>query len=1119
MKLLTIFLFAACLQVCASGNAQRITLSGKSMSLEKAFREIKKQTGYSFLYSSEVLRQSAHPVDLSLRDATLEEALRACLNSQPFTYEIDDKTIIIKPKAIESPWEIPALLPPPVDVTVVVLDSTGRPLEGASVLVKGTKRGIPTDVHGRAVLKGMATVNTVLVVSFTGYVTQEVKLSNSLAVVHLQPSTSELDQVQIIAFGTESRRFSVGAVSTVNAEDIEKQPVTNLLLALQGQAPGLAINATSGVPGSQVLVQVRGQNTLASSQYSQKPYDQPLFIIDGVPFASQNRNVSQLSSLANAQSYTGGISQGGGISPFNNINPADIESISILKDADATSIYGTQGSNGVIIITTKKGKPGKTTFDFNINTGFNSDARPLKLLNTQQYLQFRKDAFAADGVTPTNDPNDYLGYAPDLTIFDQSKYTNWEKIINEKTTNNTDVHASVSGGSVNNTFLVSVGYSKSDYNFPGDFADQRFTLHSALHSTSLDKRFTLDLITDYGYDQNNSPGYGGSQNVLLAPNLPDLLDGKGNLIWTYQSVDLSNYQFYSYLKQPTNLQNYNLNSSLHLSYQILKGLTIGVDLGYNRNTTAENAQYPAAAQSPLYAPYITSTFANNVFQTINIEPQLNYTKSIGKGVLSALLGSTYKKNTNNSTEIEGAGYTNDNSLGSINGASDVYASDGSDIYRYSAAFARLKYIYDQKYIIDFTGRRDGSSYFGPGHQFGNFGSVGAGWIFSEEKVVKNILWFLSYGKLSGSYGTTGSDGIKSYQYQTFYKPITNVPTFQGTKPNAPGNLYNPDYSWALKKSLNVALDLGLFNNRLLLNATYYRDREGNQLIGYQLPIQSGFASVLGNLDANIQNQGWEFSATATPIKTKDFTWTTNLNLTFNRNKLLSFPNLATSTYSSNYRIGQPTSLIFGFKYKDVNPTTGLFEFYDKNGNVTSNPKYGTAVTGGDQVPIANREVNYMGGFGNNFIYKNFGLYVFCQFSSGNAPNYLYGAYDLSSPGLMGNEPLAIFNNYWKTPGDNATLQRLSSSYSSSAIGSAQRFAESTGAYGNDTYLRVKTVALFYALPAVFLKKVNIHGAKIYVNAQNLFTITNYKVGDPEQPGFFNSFPLQRTIALGLNLNF
>lgn len=1132
MKLTTLMLFLAFMQVSAGTLAQKVTLSERNASLTTIFEQIRNQTGYDFAYTTSTIK-AAKPVTIDVKNEDLKEVLDKIFVGQPLSYTIQNKSVVVSIKEASLFGQLSAMvkgaLNIPTEIDGTVTDTLGHPLVGASVSIKGKNLITQTDSKGNFSFPNMPQGNYTLVVSYIGYEKLEVDITNTGKYEHLafvlRLATSQLDQVRVIAYGTDSRRFSVGSVSTVTATDIEKQPVSNPLLALQGQAPGLNVTATSGIPGSQVLVQVRGQNSLylhQDNQYSNptKPLDQPLFIVDGVPFAAQNINVNQFASLVTAQSNSGGINPtSAGISPFGNIDPADIESISILKDADATSIYGTQGSNGVILITTKKGKPGATTFDLNVNTGFNSVGRPVQLLNTQQYLQLRKDAYAADGATPTNDPNNYLGYAPDLTIFDQNKYTDWQKVIYGQNTTNTDVHGSLSGGNAANTFLISTGYNRSTYNYPGDFADQRYTLHSNMHHSSQDYRLSADLTTDFGYDQNNSAGYGGAQDVVLAPNLPDLFGPSGNLLWNYKGVDLTSYNFYSSLKQPTDLENYNFNTAFHISYKLFDGLSIGATLGYNRNATDEHSIDPGVAQNPAYLNR-QANFSANTFQTINIEPQINYDKNIGKGIFSALIGSTYKKNTNNSTYTTGQGYSNDNFLGSINSAPIVSALDGYNIYKYSAGFARLNYIYDSEFIINLTGRRDGSSNFGPGRQFGNFGSVGAGWIFSEQKLFKKSSCILSYGKLSGSYGTSGSDGIKAYQYQALYASFpTYVPNFQGIRPGYPTNLYNPDYSWATKKSLNIALDLGFFNNRLLLNATYYRDQENNQLVNYPLPIQSGFATVLGNLDATVQNQGFEFAINSTNIKSKDFTWKTNFNISFNRNKLIAFPNLVNSSYASVYQIGQPTSIIYGYRYKDVNPQTGLFEFYTKNGAISSNPAYGPAATGGDEVPIGNLEIKYAGGLGNIFTYKQFSLYVFCQFSSRNAPNYLAEVYTGNQLGFAYNQPSAVLNNYWKAPGDIAPLQRLASSYGSVAIGPALRFPQSSGVYGDDTYLRIKTVSLSYQLPDALLKKMRIKGASIFMNGQNLLTFTDYKVGDPETPGAFTSFPIQRIVAFGLNLKF
>jgi TonB-linked SusC/RagA family outer membrane protein len=1142
MRLTTVILIAAIMQVSAAGFAQKISLNKSNASLESVVNELRAQSGYDFVARGELL-DKARSVTIKVKNKEFEKVLDQIFENQPITYVIEKHTVTLMSKTPSFIEKISELVRNVTSfdkkIEGLVTDSTGKALIGASVSLKGPKSYYTsTDSYGKFDFGTVPKGKYKLIVTFIGYARVERPLvvedgnDNPGLNLVMGLASSKLDEVQVIAYGTESKRFSVGSVTTISADDIARQPVSNPLLALQGQAPGLAISSISGIPGSQVLVQVRGQNTLNLNPTinPSKPYDQPLFIIDGVPFATQNNNVNQFASLVTAQRNASSIVPSVGISPFNNIDPADIESISILRDADATSIYGTQGSNGVIIITTKKGKAGATAFNVNVNTGFNSAGRPVQLMNTEQYLQFRKDAYATDGLVPSNSPSKFTAYAPDLTIYDQEKYTDWQKVIYGQNTNNTDVHASLSGGSASNTFLISTGFNRSNYNYPGDFADQRYTLHSNLNHNSKDSRLNVDLTTDFGYEQNNSAGFGGAQAALLPPNLPDLVDPSGNLVWKYQNVvDLTSSQFYSSLRQPTNLENYNLNTAFHISYRLIDGLTIGANLGYNRNNTDENSITPGTSMNPASRSFLrTANFSTNNFQAINIEPQINYNKNIGKGIFSALLGSTYKKNANNSTYTTGQGYPNDNFLGSINAAPTVSAMDGSSVYKYSAVFARLNYIYDSKFILNLTGRRDGSSNFGPGRQFGNFGSVGAGWIFSEENVFKQSLSALSYGKISGSYGTSGSDGIKAYQYQALYTSLPSyLPSFQGIRPSSPSNLYNPDYSWALKKSLNVALDLGFFKNNLLLNATYYRNREGNQLVNYPLPAQSGMASVLGNLEATVQNKGFEFSVNSTNLNTRSFSWKTNFNLSFNRNKLVAFPNLESSSYASLYTVGKSTSIIYGYNYKGVNPTTGLFEFYMKDGTVGYSPAFGLAATGGDQVAVADREIKYMGGFGNTFTYKGFSLHVFCQFASQNAPNYLFQAYSTNKLGLLFNQPTEVLGNYWKAPGDVAQLQRLISSNSSpfipsagtSAILTALKFAQSNGVYGDDTYLRVKTISLSYQIPNTLLSKAHIKGASVFANGQNLFTVTNYKVGDPEQPGSYSGFPVQRILAFGLNLKF
>lgn len=1122
MRLTAILLFAGILQVSARTHAQTVTYTGRSVPLTTVFSVIKQQTGYLFFYRKEDLA-GATPVSLQLKNVPLQKALEQTLADQPLIFQIQGNTIFITLKPPPAPV-MEEVTGPLALINGRVMDSLGNPLSGASVMIKGSKRGTTTDARGDFVLKGVPE-DVTLMISFTGYVTKEYKVKDytDKFFIIMSRSNSPLDDVQVVAYGTNTRRFNVGSVSVVTSEDIQRQPVTNVLMALQGRVPGLTVDPTSGIPGSRVNLQVRGQNTLISI-LGTNTVDEPLYIIDGVPFASQNKNLSGFQST-----FSGIINNdptGPGITGLNAINPSDIESISVLKDADATSIYGSQGANGVIVITTKKGKAGATSLSLRVNTGPNKISRQLEMLNTQQYLAMRHQAMANDGITdPTIDKDAFV----DLLVYDTTKYTNWAKKFFGGTSNNTDVYANVSGGSQNTTFLVSTGYTRSVYNFPGDFADQRMSLHSGVHHTSMNRRLNIDFGSDLSYNRNNSSSAPGiAQALALPPDHPDMIDASGKLVWFYKGVDVSNDQMMAYLKKPFLLQAYTSNSSLRLSYQLLRGLNVGVGLGYSLVMTKEFGADPLGTQNPVKSPYSSASSGRGDHQTVNVEPQMDYRRTIGKGVLSALVGGTYKKVLSSYDRLDGQGYSDDALLHSIEAATSISASNSSSLYKYAGVFGRIGFIYDKKYIISLTGRRDGSSNFGPGHQFGNFGSVGLGWIFSEEDAFRKTLPFISYGKLSGNYGTNGSDGVAPYRFQPFWRSANAgfTPSFQNTRPYFPVNLYNPDYGWASKHALNLALDLGFFGDRLLTNVTWYRNRTGNQLTSSPLPSQAGFPNVVENLHATLQDEGLEISITSVNIRTKDFRWSTTFNISGNRNKLLAFPNIDKSAYATIYTVGKSTSLTYGFKYKGVNDSTGIFEYYTGKGGVGSTSmKYTRAEYGGDMVPIADPQPKFFGGLGNTLSYKGWTLSFFFNFNKRVSRNYLAGVYGGPNPGSISNLPVVLMGDFWEKKGDKALLQRLvSGSYSGNtasfnAMRAAQYFGSSSAVWGDVSFIRLKTLSLSYSVPATALKKVGMKGCNIYVNAQNIFTITNYKIGDPETPGSLYAVPIQRTVVGGISFDF
>jgi len=1119
MKLTTLLLVIGLVQASATCYSQ-VWLSEKNVSLEKVLNSIEKQTGTNFFYNRKDIKEIK--ISINVNNATLKEALAKCLDDLPFTYDIQENTVFLSKKSPSFIEKVIAAFTN-IDVRGRVIDEKGEPLSGATIMVKlpGNSTMITvTDSKGQFTLKQVVD-KAIIQIRMIGFEPKEIKAKQDLGDIILEVGVSKLDEVRVIAYGADTKRFSVGSVTTVNAADIQKQPVNNVLLALEGQVPGLLVTPSSGAPGAAVKLQIRGQNTMVQG-VGQKVYDQPLIIVDGVPLSTQNGSINLLGSLGsqlNADTY-GYV---GGQSPFGTINPADIETISVLKDADATSIYGSQGSNGVILITTKKGKPGKTNLDISLNNGVEIATKQVQMLNTEQYVALRREAFANDGITTLQGTSaTTAGYAPDLTIFDQNKNTDWFKYLMGSTSSTTNVNASVSGGTPNSTFMVSTGYTHEGYNFPGDFADNKLTLHTNFQFTSTDKKLNISFGSDFGYDRNNSSAVSTlTRNILTPPNFPDLIDGQGNLVWTYKGYDLSKYQTYGALKQPNLMQAYNLNEAFQLSYQIIPGLKFSTNLGYSRFNTVETQQVPLSSQEPSSSTTSSSTFGNSTYQTVIIEPQLNYKHAFKRGELTALFGGSYKNNLNNSTVIKGSGYSSDALLGTIASAGTVtISSDIANAYKYVAAFGRLGYIYDQKYIISITGRRDGSSNFGPGRQFGNFGSLGLGWIFSQEEGFKSILPFVSYAKLSANYGSAGSDAIAPYKYQAFWQAIINSNTFQGIRPLQPVNLFNPYYSWDIKKSLNAALDLGFFHDKILLNATWYRNRSSNQLLSYPLPNQTGFTSVIANSPATVQNAGLEITITSTNISTPKFKWSTNFNISGNRNTLQSFPGLATSSYASSYNIGQSINTVYGYRYMDVNPQTGVFEFYNAAGNATYSPKSGQIANGGDQVAISNPDPTFFGALGNTFTYKNISLSFLLQFTKQTGLNYLgslYGNTNAVIPGGLINLPVAALSR-WQQPGDISDIQKLTASNSAVFSPSVLYFSSSSGAYSDASYIRMKNVSLSYSLPLSLTKKLHVKSGRLYVNAENLFIITGYKVGDPESAGGLFTFPLQRTISGGISFN-
>jgi TonB-dependent starch-binding outer membrane protein SusC len=437
----------------------------------------------------------------------------------------------------------------------------------------------------------------------------------------------------------------------------------------------------------------------------------------------------------------------------------------------------------------------------------------------------------------------------------------------------------------------------------------------------------------------------------------------------------------------------------------------------------------------------------------------------------------------------------------------AFKTNTTTIYRYTAAFGRITANLDEKYILNLSGRRDGSSRFGPTRQFANFGAIGAVWIFSNENNIQHILPFISFGKLRASWGITGNDQIGDYKYLDAWNVVR---PYQNNTSLAPSALFNPSYGWETVKKLEAAIDLGFFNNRMMLSASWYRNRSSSQLAENILPSQTGFFSITGNLPALIQNTGFELELSTTNWNNPGFSWTTTANISIPRNTLLAFPGLETSAYASLYTIGQPLSIIKKLEYNGVDPNTGVFTFADQDKN-------GSVEIPGDFVAGRYTAPAWFGGLGNTLKLKSWELHCFLVFKKQWSANYLASLYGNNFiPGTMYNQPTGVIDR-WQHPGEVAPLQKFTTG-TGPAYDVVALFNASSGNYADASFARLKTVSLSYSLLPTLLHKIKMQGCTAYVQAQNLFTFTSYKGADPET-GYLYGLPPLKTITCGIQITF
>lgn len=1097
---LTALLLIVGLTTVAARTTGQVTLKERSTPLAKVLKNIQKQQkDYDLTFDQLLLQAKAKPVTVEVNNLPLEAALEKVFEGQDqLTYVINGKIISVKEKKAIPPAHISmeqqSVAPPPPPPTVHgrITNEKGEPVAGVNITIKGGKVVGITDNNGEFTLTNVAD-NAVLVFSAVTVETLEVRLNGrSELAFTLKTKVSELDEIQIVAYGQTSKRLNTGNTFTLTSKDIEKQPINNPILALQGRVAGVTITPANGIAGGGINVQIRGQNFLTLGT------NDPLYIVDGVPYTSQL--LPGLSANNILGSDRAGTNQFG--SPLSFINPDDIETISVLKDADATSIYGTRAANGAVIITTKKGKIGETKTTINIQEGFGKVPRKIDLMNASQYLSMRREAFKNDNITPGYFDFDVNG------TWDTTLVHDWQKELIGGTARYSNYNASVSGGNGNMQYLVGSTYHRETTVFSNQFSDQKGSVHFNLSSSSLNKRFKIQLTGNYQYDNNSLPGVDLTNNIYISPIAPQLFNSDGSINWANNSDGVSTFSgnpirpFLTPYSKKTN----NIIGNLIIGYDILQSLNFSISTGFTKLNSQETGLYPLSSYADDYKPFAPreAQFNNQEIQSWLIEPTLRFSEKIFKGKFEAIAGATINQNSSIGTQLTAQGQNSDATLLNLGSATSIAGITTVNAkYKYVAAFTRLNYNLYNRYIFNVAARRDGSSRFGSNNRFANFGSVGAAWIFTEEKFFKPAATWLSFGKLRASYGTTGSDQIGDYQYLNLYNIVGGNRIYQGITTLQPNGLANPYLQWQATNKFELATSLGFLQDKIILEVAYFDNRSSNQLGIYPLPQITGYASLTKNLPIKTQQKGLELSLATTNVKRKDFMWTSAFNITWNSNKLLAYYGLP----SPFYIVGSPfagSTLLY--QAAGINPTTGQYQFVKADGSLTTSPN---GVT--DKTQTISTIPRYYGGLQNTFKWKRLTIDFLFQFSNKTARNNLYNL-NLGIPGNMGvNQPTALLNR-WQKPGDVATFQPYTTQFNTFGI---DREGTSDAAYSTASYLRLKNASISWDLPLAMVSKIRAQSIRIYAQGQNLFTITKFQGLDPET-GSVNSLPLLRVITFGIH---
>ncbi|MBX2921642.1 MAG: TonB-dependent receptor [Chitinophagaceae bacterium] len=1112
MKLTAILLFAFCLHSGATGFAQSITLSVRNAPVEKVLKEIRKQTGYSFFYKTDLLR-NAPRVNISVKNAAIQETLDLCFAEVPVEYSIVAQTVVIshqkiKAAALKDPATEPEITA--IEIRGTVTSNTGEPLPGASVRLKGTNTGTTTDAAGNFSLN-IPSSQGVLQISFVGYITQEINTAGKTDIkVALVPQDVQADEVVVVGYGSAKKKDLTGSVGVVNIRDQYKSPIIATEQMLEGQVSGVQVSQNQSQPGGAVFsIRIRGTNSINSG-------NEPLYVIDG---------------------YAGG--------DIVTISPSDIASISVLKDASATAIYGSRGANGVVMITTKRGNYNAKGLTIDAYTGVQKVAKKYKMMDAKQFATYLNQVQTL--TNQQNGTNDPLPYT-DTEIGSIGKGTDWQDAIFRQAPVS-NITIGMNGGSNNTRYYTSLSYFDQKGIMLGSDYKRGIIRFNVDHNMSSRFKMGLSSYISYDYQKVASVNTGGgitSPGVLwdavrFNPAVP-VKDDEGN--YTFQNGPLpyigplGNPVAYA-LMSKNGLYRFASNANFFAEYEMLKGLKLRSALGAGYDNRGNKVFTP----SSIFAGAATNGYAaQSSGQHYNwlSENTITYDKTINnRHVINAVGGFTFQHWYNKGFS---AGITNlaNNNLGYDNlgiGDADI-PSAFFDENVLTSFFGRINYSFADRYLLTATVRADGSSRFGDRHKWGYFPSGAFAWNVAEENFMKSLK-SINALKLRLSYGVTGNQEIGDYISLPVY--VNDIYSL-GRDPSPvtaifPVQIANPDIKWEQTATADIGLDIGLWNNRVEITADYYNKKTSNLLLYINVPRTSGYESLLRNVGA-VQNKGFEFSLTSRNIVNAAFTWESILNFSTNKNKVLDIGTnkeiyvgeITNNIYSGTsgiIRVGQPIGTFYGYQFDGIWQTQ---DEIDRSGTeqpvAPGDPKYrdldgDKSLTGLDRAIIGQALPKFIYGFTNNFKYGRLGLTIFLQGIYGNKI-FNENRYEIENGFPIFNKLAYVATDSWNGPNTSNTLPSIISTYRRGAGFSSDMLE-------NGSFLRVKTVTLSYDLPLNKLSTA-FKAASVYVTAQNLLTFTKYSGYDPEVNSFdnsnqlslgtdYNAYPNYRTFLAGVRFSF